>query len=49
MLLCFEITPEDDSNNITDGKPSTGMFAVSNAVFSAVSGVYNLCDKLLDM
>ena len=36
VLLCFEITPEDDSNNITqcshDDKPSTGMFTVSGAI-----------------
>jgi len=39
-----EIKSEADSNDITecshDDKPSTGMFAVSNDIFSAVSCVY---------
>ena len=40
----MEIKSEADSNDITecshDDKPSTGMFAVSNDIFSAVSCVY---------
>ena len=35
---CFEIKPEADSNECPhDDKPSTGMFAVSDDTFSALS------------
>jgi len=44
--ISIEINAEADSNDITecpqDDKPSTGMFAVSDAIFSAVSCLYIL-------
>ena len=43
-----EIKSEADSNDSTecshDDKPSTGMFAVSDDIFSQVIGLYILCD-----
>ena len=47
-LHCFEIEAEDDSNDVYecsyDDVKSTGMFAVSDAIFSAVRCLCNSCD-----
>ena len=44
----MEIKTEADHNDLTecshDGKPSTGVFAVSDDIFSAVIGLCILCD-----
>ena len=46
-MSLVKIKTEADSNDIAvyshDDKPSTGMFAVSDDIFSAVSCLYVLC------
>jgi len=52
MFLCavnadvslVKIKTEADSNDSSHDKPSTGMFAVSDDIFSAVSCLCILCD-----
>jgi len=39
-----KIKTEADSNDCSHDKPSTGMFAVSHDIFSAVSCLFILCD-----